>query len=152
MANPQRGEFDLTLGGTSYRFRLGAEALIAFQEQFRVNGDAPSVRELLRQYQRESLVHIRALLWAGLREHHPDITLTGVADLIDAAAPSEIQAVLGGMADSTQPDPADVAALGLDGNGRPPAAQAEGTGRQARKRKARASTGAPSISPPVAPV
>lgn len=153
MANPQRGEFSIALGGEVYVLKLGTAALVEFQEHFATAEGAPDIATLLAEVKRGRLKYVRALLWAGFRKHHPDVTLEAVDDLIDAADPAEIGRLLGHLGTSTQPAPADLAALGIPPNGtgpRPTPAPPE-TGRQARKRKARPSGGTRSTVPPGAP-
>jgi hypothetical protein len=147
MANAERGEFDLTLGGQTYTFKLGFAALRTVQERFATGASAPTLDEIDVQVKRGRLLYIQVLLWAALRTHHPEVTESQVEDLIEAADQHEIKTLVAKVMGGNRPDPADVEALGA---GRPTrAATDEGTGRQARKR-ARRSGGGLSILPPAA--
>ena len=156
MANSQRGEFELRLGGVAYTLKLGTAALVEFQESLATpDGVVPDIASAMAEVKRGRLKYVRAMLWAGLRKHHRELTIEAVDDLIDASDPAEVGQLLGSLGASTQPSRADLEALGIDPNGngaRPTAAPPdEGTGRQSRKRKARMSGGGRSTSPPVAP-
>lgn len=140
MANPQKGEVDLTLGGQTYTLRLGAGALIALQESLREHdGTVTPLEQIFAQAIGGRVLAIRAVLWAGLQRHHPTMTLAGVEDILDAASEAEVATLLRGLAGSTSPDPADAAALGVTG---------AAAGRPRTARGTRRGTGVASISTP----
>lgn len=140
MANPQTGDVDLTLGGHTYTLRLGTGALIALQEHMSTaDGRVVPLEDIFAQAMQGRVLAIRAVLWAGLRKHHPGVELAGVEDMLDAATEAEIKTLLAGLAATARPDPADVAALGV--------AKKVGRPRTARGMRG---TGGDSISTPVA--
>jgi hypothetical protein len=140
-------EFRQTLDGKTFTFKMGLDAVIELQEHLAVNGTAPTLDQIDRDYRNGRLKVFRGLVWAGLREYHGDLSLKDVSALIVAANKAELEALVGRLMATTRPDPEDVAALEAN---RPPTGQANGSGRQARKRAARAG-GATAISTPVAP-
>jgi hypothetical protein len=136
MANSQRGEFELKLDGKSYTLKLGTAALVEFQELFAPpsGGSPPSLVELQHEIKKGRVKYVRALLWAGFRKYHPEITIDDCNDIMDGAEPDEVLTLLGKLGMTTQPAKEDLADLGV--NGRPtPAATVEDPGRQTRKRK-----------------
>lgn len=150
MANPHRGEFDLRLNGTTYRCKLGLDALTEFQEMFRPpGGRAPKVAELIEEVRAEQLKYIRALMLCALMEYQPDLTPKDVSAIIDEADPAEIRSLMGRLGASAQPDAASLEALGVNGRPTNAAPTTEDPGRQTRKRATRKSGG--SISPGAPP-
>jgi hypothetical protein len=142
-------EFRQTLGGRSLTFKLGLDALIELQEHLAVNGTVPTLDQIDRDYRNGRLKVFRGIVWAALREYHGDLSVKDVSRLIVEADKTELEALVGRLMATTRPDPEDVAALASN---RPPTGQAKanGSGRQARKRAARAG-GVTAISTPVAP-
>lgn len=144
MANPDKGEFDLSFGDTVLTFKMGTSALIEAQEQLgRETGVVPTLEELMRDVlERQRLGYVRAFLWGGLRKHHPEKTVEDVTELLDAMTQDQAVSLLRGLTSSTRPDAKDVAALvPKDGPPRPQKAQA------GQRRKARATGDGASISP-----
>lgn len=130
MSNNAIGEFELTAGGVAYRFKVGVAALILTQEQIgKETGTVPTFDELVLELRRHRLLYVRAILWAGLRKYHGDISLEGVNDLLDTCDPKEVVALVLGIGGSTQPDARDLAALEAAG-ARPTAAAAATTPRR----------------------
>ena len=143
MANTQKGEVDFVLDGRTFTFRLGTGALIELQEHVsKLEGAQAALEQIFLDAARGRVLAIRAVLWAGLRKHHPEVTLEGVEDLLDAASPDEIQALLGNLGATTVPDPADLRTLGVS-------APAGDRPQTARGRRA-GGTGVGSTSTPVA--
>lgn len=110
MANPQRGELQVTAGdGTAYTLKLTTNALAAVEGLLTMPG-APPVKaiDVLREAKAGSLRAIRAVTWGMLRAHHPATTVEQAGDLLDdeAFATSVIAAVAAAM-----PDPEDRAEL-----------------------------------------
>jgi hypothetical protein len=126
MSNAVKGEFELPLGGTTYRFKVGVGALMLAQEQIgHETGTVPRLDEFTGGLDRWRLLYVRAFLWAGLRKYHPELTIEDVTDLLDAADEREAIALVAGLRGSTVPDTRDVEAL-EDAGARPTAAAATG--------------------------
>ena len=131
MANREKGEVDLILAGQTFTFKLGTGALIELQELLsKSEGALVPIPNVFAEAARGRVAYIRALLWAGLRKYHSDRTLTDVEDLLDAASPEEIRALLGDLGATAQPDDEDLLALGVTGGprGRPRTARRAATG------------------------
>ena len=132
MANREKGEVDLSLAGQTWTFKLGTGALIELQELVsKAEGSLVPIERIFQDAARGRVSSIRAILWAGLRKYHGDRTLTDVEDLLDAASPAEIQALLGDLGATTQPDQADLDTLGVaevPGKGHPRKARAVASG------------------------
>jgi len=81
MANPHRGEAEFEVGGTTYRVKFNWNAAAEYEHQSgRVLSDA--LADVVET--RLSATSLRAMLWAGLREHHRDVTLEAAGRLLDA--------------------------------------------------------------------
>lgn len=79
MANPHKGETDLTLDGTTYTICLTAHEIVKLEHLYDVGVieiagwlDPSNVR----------LWRVQALLWASLQRHHRDITIDQALDMI----------------------------------------------------------------------
>jgi hypothetical protein len=117
VANPQKGEFELTFGGKVLRFWTGTAALIACQESLaKPDGSVPSMVEIMAGVLAgRRVLYTRAFLWGGLRKFHPEYTLEMVDDLIDSADPTEIGGLLRKLGATAIPDPKDQEALKASG-------------------------------------
>jgi hypothetical protein len=82
MANPQRGEVPLTVGDRSFALVLDFDALCQLEDVLSVNGQVVTAQEAIYHAMRSSLKYTRALLWAGLRRHHKDVSLIQAGELI----------------------------------------------------------------------
>lgn len=84
MANPERGEFRLVAGAEAYTLRLTTNACCEVQDFSGVLFD-----EIQRLANKGSVVHLRYLLWASLRDQYPEMCtadeegLRRVGNLID---------------------------------------------------------------------
>lgn len=65
MANPERGEVELTVGGESYSLKLSTNIAASMQAKHR-----KSLGQLLREVDDLDVVSTRAILWALLQKHH----------------------------------------------------------------------------------
>jgi hypothetical protein len=73
MANPHKGEVEFTVGGRSYKAVFSTNAICELEKEL-----GYSVHLV-----RDGVLTVRAILWAALRKHHPDLSLIAVGDLID---------------------------------------------------------------------
>jgi hypothetical protein len=80
MANPQKGEVSFEAGGASYTMRLSVDALCALEEATGKGVVALSAE--LSDPARLRMSTVRHVVWAGLREHHPDVSLKAAGELI----------------------------------------------------------------------
>lgn len=141
MANRQNGEVSITIDGKVYTMAMTIDAMVALEEMFTTPQKAMTFQEVSDLCEAGSMKHLRALLWAVFQAHHPDIEIKDVSRLVQAAGGlGEFTVKLMQLVKATQPDPKDLAALGIKADANPPQAQA---------RKATRGNGARSISAPV---
>ena len=92
MANPFRGEASFDIEGKAFRVRFSWNAAAEYEE-----AAGKALSDALLDIAREKLSarSLRAMLWAGLQEHHPDVTLRQAGEMIDAMGRAEAQRVMG---------------------------------------------------------
>jgi len=81
MPNPLRGETTLTVEEKTYRVRFSWNAAAEYE----VPAGRPlsvGVQEILDG--KVSARSLRAMLWAGLQEHHPDVSLKDAGKMLGA--------------------------------------------------------------------
>src|SRR5262245_46601839 len=139
MANPQRGEVDVTVGDTTYTLALDLNAMCELEDVLSTPEHPISFQDVTRGMVASNMRYVRAFIWATLRRHHKEITLLGVSDLIQAAGGLEpfVSHIKDLMA-FTRPDARDARALKEGGptNGRPPEAAPSGTGTRSTSKRA----------------
>lgn len=122
MANPVRGEARLNVEGRAYVLAFTINAMC---EAEYILGK-PTDQILAALVNSAPLNVVRALLWAGLRKHHPEVDLAGAGDLIEAlggAGPA--LEVIGEAMNAAFPQAAET-----EGAARPRKGAAAGTGRR----------------------
>ena len=90
MANPHRGEVSFDASGNTYVLQYSIDSLATLEREFgRLEGKSKvpihQIFSELSDIQLTSINGIRLALWAGLREHHPDIDLKSAGELIISA-------------------------------------------------------------------
>jgi len=129
MANRERGEVMLEVGGQTYVLALTTNAMCELEDQLSTPEQTVTFLDVLQQVSRRSVRAVRALTWAALREHHPTMNVKDAGNLIQAAGgliafmpTAEL------IIQTAQPDREDVEAAATV-NGRPLKARtARGTG------------------------
>lgn len=100
MANPHKGEVAFDADGKTYTLRFSSNAICELEErldksftkigaelQAAVETDPASIR----------FGTLRAIFWAGLQDHHPDIDLAAAGDVMIAAGGAvQAMALIGG--------------------------------------------------------
>jgi hypothetical protein len=138
MANRQRGEVAFDVAGQTYTLVLDIDAICQLEALFSTPEREMSFSDILQRVQGNSVRHVRGLVWAALRKHHKEVTVTQAGALIDACGGLPgFNDKLAQIAQSTQPDPED-------------AASAESNGRPHKAQRRRAGTGVNSTSMPAA--
>lgn len=131
VANAEKGESSLVIGGVTYVLAQDYKALMTLQNMLARDGKKPKVSEMLQRMEDEDLEVYCGFFWVMLQRHHPEITFDGAADLITLAGGREAldKAMLNAHVASA-PDPVDVRALGgVPGNPlRPVRAKKSGIG------------------------
>jgi len=87
MANPHKGELSFEADGVTYTLLYSNNALVALEDKID-RGIVDISSEMGSWAQNPNKIRlglIRALLWAGLIEHHPDVNLTAAGELITKA-------------------------------------------------------------------
>lgn len=110
MANRERGEVSLEVEGQPYVLVLDTNAMCELEDLLSTPERPVSFVEVIQKVVNgNSMRHLRALVWAALRRHHPTMTVKEAGDLISRAG--GVQAFgeqLNALVNSTQPDPGDV--------------------------------------------
>lgn len=88
MANPARGEVTLRGGDQEYTIKFSTNAICEVEERL-----DKGLNTIIANMERVTTV--RALLWAGLRTHHPDVTVAGVGEIIDRCGMAAATEALG---------------------------------------------------------
>lgn len=134
-------EFPLTLGGQSYVLTMTLGAIAHAQNVLRTEDFCPTVEQIDKALKQGSLLHLRALIYGGLRKHHAGITLDDVDTMLEAVTEGEAHALLQAYGFATSADPGDLAELAKDAKANPPTAQGSATrGRSARSTSKRAAS------------
>ena len=92
MSNPLRGEASFEIDGKPFHVRFTWNAAAEYEE---VAGKPLSDALLDVAREKLSARSLRAMLWAGLQEQHPDVTLKETGRLIDKLGRREAQRVMG---------------------------------------------------------
>ena len=95
--NPHKGEVTLEAGGETYTLRLAANALVIAEEL--LDKGVEEIAGMLSDAANFRLGTARALLFAGLREHHPKLSLEDAGEIIGEIG---IPAVLNKLGESMQ--------------------------------------------------
>jgi hypothetical protein len=92
MANAEKGEASFEFEGKSYTFVLSINALCELEDLLgqRINDTLAK----LGNPNASDLRTMRAMLWAGLREHHPDVTLKQAGVMLQKMGLAGITALL----------------------------------------------------------
>lgn len=78
MANPVKGEVDFELDGRTFTLSYSIDSLCVLEDLLDL-----SVTEIGRQMATAPrLGFLRAVLWAGLRDHHPGLEVVQVGEMI----------------------------------------------------------------------
>src|SRR5262245_39490599 len=81
MTNAVRGEVTFPCGGVEHRLIFSTNALCALEEETgksltQIGGEVTDLSKV-------SIGLLRTLFWAGLRDHHGDVTLEGAGRIMD---------------------------------------------------------------------
>lgn len=130
MANRERGELALVVGGVSYTLRLTTNACAELEDR----SGKPYQDHLDAWTTKRSVVSFRWLIWAGLQDQHADIAPTpeAIGPLIDQAEnlPQVLAAFIALNLDVLKALITDgIVKPAQEGSARPPIAQASRNGR-----------------------
>lgn len=111
-ANPERGEFDITIKGTTYTLSLKTAALIALQNHFSTADTVANLDDILSKMEAKSLGHLVAGFWAALLKYHPGISYEQAVALLDDCDDwARLAIVFAALIRANRPDPLDVAEI-----------------------------------------
>ncbi len=97
MGNPLRGEVSLEAAGKTYTMHMSVNALCVLEGE--IGKTAPEIfAELDTRREKVSVTRIRAILWAALTDHHPELTQKEAGKIIGEAG--GIVTVLGKLAEA----------------------------------------------------
>lgn len=82
MANTNNGEVPLEVGGKTYILKIDLNAICELEALLSTPTHEMTFREALHLIDRKHIGATRALLFAGLRKHHPKLTLEEVGDMM----------------------------------------------------------------------
>ena len=82
MANPERSEVAVTIGGAEYTLRFSTNAIVALEASTHERA-IPFMKRFADQD--VGMADVRVIVWAGLLDHQPETTLEGAGAVIDAA-------------------------------------------------------------------
>jgi hypothetical protein len=138
MANRQKGEVNLVVDGRTYTLVLDIDAMCALEEHFSTPSHDATWDEIAVKVNKGSVRVVRALIWAMLQRHHPELSVVDAGHLMnDAGGILGLAKVLKVAMESATPDPEDIKALGV-GKANPQQAQVV--------KKSKAASGVSSIS------
>jgi hypothetical protein len=83
MANPHKGDIELQAGEQTYTLRYSVDAICELED--RLDKSFPVIAMEMTDPVKRRLSVVREVLRAGLREHHPDISLKEAGELLVAA-------------------------------------------------------------------
>lgn len=81
MANPHRGDVEFVSGNKTYTLRYSHSALVELENS--LNKNLMQIMREVGDIETLRMGTIVALLWAGLRKHHPDVTMEGACEILD---------------------------------------------------------------------
>lgn len=135
-------EKPLTINGRRYTFVFKSRALMEWQNLHSANGKIADIFDIRRKATEGSLEHLMGFVWAGLRKHHPDVTIDDVWNMVDEAGSiDQFVIILGQLLPSMVPDHADLKELGVEerppvpAQGKP-AKKSRGTGEKSTSTRA----------------
>lgn len=122
----------LEIDGAVYTFEMTIEAMETLEDLYSTPEREVTFFEIMRKVVEGRAKYFRRFVWAALQKHHPGTDLAEASRIIDAAGGMyALDALFGGLALQTTPDPKDVAALGTRAGAGPAAnPRAAQTGRR----------------------
>lgn len=115
----------LEVNGRQYQFQMGIEQMQQLEEVFSTPEKEVTFLDVMQKVHQGRPKYFHRFIWASLQLHHPELTMSDAATIInDAGGMYALDALLLRLLQQAQPDPADIKALGID-KANPPKAQAK---------------------------
>lgn len=86
-------ESQISVGGKSYTLKYSLKAYVALQDYFKV-ASIDEVMQRLNDPTKLNIMDIVAMLWAGFRSHHKDVTLDDAFDMADTMGLATLQDII----------------------------------------------------------
>ena len=134
MANQERGERTITVGGRDYIVKLTTGAMAELEDACGTPDKPMTFPQILERVMRGSVKYLRLYVWASLIDKQPELTVADAGRLIDAAGGvAGFESLLNQVTAANRPDPEDL---------RPQTAQAtttaiRGTGARSTSKRVR---------------
>lgn len=100
MANPARGEVAFRVADSEYTLKFSTNAICELEERL-----DKGLNTIVANMER--LTTVRALLWAGLRAKHPDVTIAQAGEMIDRVGMAEATETIGKALTAAFPAPTE---------------------------------------------
>lgn len=100
MGNPHRGEVTFKVADAEYVLKFSTNAICELEDRL-----DKSLNVIVANMER--LATVRALLWAGLRAHHPDVTLPQAGEIIDRSGMAAATEAIGKALNAAFPTPSE---------------------------------------------
>lgn len=93
MANPHRGEVTLKVGDLDYKLSFSINAICELEDAL----DMPvaKIAERLQDQENMRMSMVRTVIWAGLRDHHEELTLKEAGMIASEAGVREAMEAIG---------------------------------------------------------
>lgn len=98
MANPARGEVAFKVADAEYTLKFSTNAICELEERL-----DKGLNVIVANMER--LTTVRALLWAGLRARHPEVSIQQAGEMIDRIGMAEATEVIGKALTAAFPPP-----------------------------------------------
>lgn len=108
MANRLKGEVEIKAGDKTYVLRLSINAIVEIEGLLGLSIN--EVAASLADPERVKVGTLRAIVWGGLRQHHPALTLAEAGEIIGEAGIAQIGDVIGQAFNVAFPGPETSAA------------------------------------------
>ena len=89
MANKERGEVELVVGDATYTLRLTINSICELEAEA-----GKPIGDVARDAESGSIRPVRMIMWAALKDRHPEMTLNGAGDLMTAIGLSKCSEVM----------------------------------------------------------
>lgn len=103
MAKPANADRQIVIGDNRYTLRFSVRAMAALQDHYQLPS-LTAVGEKLQDSDNLSVKDMVAMLWAGLRTHHRDVSLEDALDMLDEMGLENMQSMLGDAMQGAMPD------------------------------------------------